>query len=310
AALEVNGFRVCTKTRPQEALAILEDTRFDAILLDLVMEEMCGEEVLERVLDQDPDAVVILMSGDPHDHARSPGRGAFDFLAKPLNFPVVCRAIERAIAKAQLRGENSQLHQFIHGLANAIEAKDPFTRGHSDRVVEVTGRVAAALGLSEEDRRILRLASILHDVGKIGVPDAILRKPGPLTPEEWALVRQHPQIGNSILQPIPNLDEVRQCVLEHHEKWDGTGYPRGLRGREVSIRGRILILAEVFDALAHHRSYKPAWPRQQVIDFLESQSGRHFDPEITPVFVDLIRRDWESLRGRPAPETTSGAIAG
>ncbi|MFO0980429.1 MAG: HD domain-containing protein [Planctomycetota bacterium] len=300
AALEVHGFRVCTKTRPHEALAILEDTRFDAILLDLVMADMPGEEVLERVLDQDPQAVVILMSGDPELggaalHLRT---GAFDYLAKPLNFPLMFRAIERAVGKAQLRGENSQLHQFIRGLANAIEAKDPFTRGHSDRVVSVTGRLAERLGLGEEDRRILRLASILHDIGKIGVPDSILLKRGPLTREEWVIVRQHPEIGSSILKPVPNLDEVRQCVLEHHEKWDGSGYPRGLKGGEVSLRGRILILAEVFDALAHERAYKPAWPRQQVAEFFRGECGRHFDPEITPVFVDLIENEWESLRGR------------
>src|SRR6185295_5997509 len=105
------------------------------------------------------------------------------------------------------------------------------------------------------------------------------------------------------------LDEVRQCVLEHHEKWDGSGYPRGLKGTEVGVRGRILIMAEVFDALAHQRSYKPAWPRHQVIDFFASQAGRHFDPEITPVFIDLIRRDWEILRGSPEPGTTSCALA-
>jgi putative two-component system response regulator len=307
AALENHGFRVSTRHRPLEALELLKDTRFDVILLDLVMAELSGGEVLAQLLQQDPNVVVLLMSGDPElEHGRLPA-GAYGFLAKPLSFPRVCQAIERAAAESELRGEHCQVHQFIRGLANAIEAKDHFTRGHSERVVHVTSAIAAALGLSESERRVLKTASVLHDIGKIGIPDAILLKPGPLTADEWNQVKQHPEIGSSILKPIPNLDDVRQCVLEHHEKWDGSGYPRGLRGEEVSLPGRILILAEVFDALAHERSYKPAWSLGHIIEYFEFQSGKHFDPRITPRFIDLLKRTGRNLGGASATLGSPGA---
>jgi HD-GYP domain-containing protein (c-di-GMP phosphodiesterase class II) len=128
----------------------------------------------------------------------------------------------------------------------------------------------------------------------------VLCKPGALTPAEYELIKRHPEVGGRILEPIPGMDEVRRCVVEHHERWDGKGYPNGTGGRDISTPGRVLILAEVFDALAHARSYKPAWPRAQIEAFFVERSGTHFDPELSASFLDLVRADFEKLIHPPA----------
>jgi HD-GYP domain-containing protein (c-di-GMP phosphodiesterase class II) len=185
-------------------------------------------------------------------------------------------------------------------LTRAVEAKDPSTSGHGDRVRHLCAIVGQTIGLSSRELAILDGAAALHDIGKIGVPDAVLSKPGRLTPAEFDLVKKHPEVGARILEPVPGMEEIRRCVVEHHERWDGAGYPFGRRGEEVSTPGRVLILAEVFDALAHARSYKIAWPQAEVSKYFKEGRGSRFDPELTDAFVDLVERDFEHLV-QPAP---------
>lgn len=199
--------------------------------------------------------------------------------------------------------ENAKLYKDLHNdylnviksLANAVEAKDPYTRGHSDRVVRYTQTIGSAFRLSLGDLEKLEVASILHDIGKIGITDTILLKPGGLTDEEYEQMKQHPIIGDRILQPIDSLKEVRKWVYQHHERHDGKGYPEGIQGDEIEFPSRILIVAEVFDALATERAYKKAWPLPKVIEYLEAQAGKHFDPEVVRVFCEILRTQGEKF---------------
>src|SRR5262249_51097112 len=156
-----------------------------------------------------------------------------------------------------------------------IEAKDPTTSGHAERVVRYADVLAQRCGVGAADRAELRLAALLHDVGKIGIPDRILTKPGSLTPDEREVIQRHPAMGYDILAPLQNHEQVRRWVFQHHERWDGKGYPQGLAGEDVDLPGRILVLAEVYDALAEQRSYKAAWEPPRIVAMFREQAGRH-----------------------------------
>ncbi|MEW6747280.1 MAG: HD domain-containing phosphohydrolase [Planctomycetota bacterium] len=295
--LQSSGFKVECQTSPRGALRAAIRQRFDAFLIDRLMREMPGEELMVRILEQRPTAAVILMTGKP-DVAHAVGSlqaGAYDYVTKPLDFVSLPAAIHRAIEQARLRAESTSLQEIIRGLVNAIEAKDPYTRGHGERVAAVALTLARHLGLPQRELEILRMAALLHDVGKIGIPDEILLKHGPLSESECAEIRKHPDIGARIVQPISNLREVGRCIREHHERWDGRGYPRGLRAQEVAPLSRILAIAEVFDALAHERAYKPAWECGAVMAYFEKESGLHFDPDLVRPMLELMRRSWQEL---------------
>lgn len=201
-----------------------------------------------------------------------------------------------AIEKAQLY---DSLHRdylaIIRALANAVEAKDPYTRGHGDRVVKYTRVIGAELGLGSQDLDKLKVAAILHDIGKIGIRDEVLLKPGKLTDDEYIEMKLHPIIGDRILGPIRSLDDVRVWVYQHHERIDGKGYPEGIGGSDLSLPSRALIVAEVFDALVTERAYKPAWPIPKVLSFLSENVDTHFDRDIVDALVGILQREGESF---------------
>jgi HD-GYP domain-containing protein (c-di-GMP phosphodiesterase class II) len=202
------------------------------------------------------------------------------------------RAIENARLHNNLRSDYLNI---IKALSNAVEAKDPYTRGHSDRVVRYTQAIGGALGLPVSDLEKLEVASILHDIGKIGISDQILLKPAGLSDDEYDLMKQHPIIGDRILQPINSLDEVRLWVYQHHERHDGLGYPEGLKGDNIEFQARILIVAEVFDALVTERAYKKAWPLPTVIDYLGDHASSHFDPDVVKIFCEILSKDGDDF---------------
>lgn len=177
----------------------------------------------------------------------------------------------------------------IERLATAAEFRDDDTGQHVHRVSQNCARIAAALQWPEAQTELIRKASPLHDVGKIGIPDHILLKPGKLTPEEWEIMKSHILIGSSILSGsrFPLLQMAEEIALTHHEKWDGTGYSPGLGGEAIPLSGRIVAVADVFDALTHERPYKKAWPVSEAVDEIRSQSGRHFDPDVVEAFLTL-----------------------
>ena len=292
-------FEVTATSEALTASELLRERAFDLHLYDVCMEELPGIELLMLTLSTSDGGPVVLMTGNPtvESAVAALRAGAVDLLLKPLDFARLGESLQDAMAKAAERPQSNptKLEAVHEALTRAVEAKDPTTHGHGDRVRAVCRQVGRTLGLSYEDCEILDRAAALHDIGKIGIPDHILGKPGSLTKSEFAVIQRHPEVGARILEPIPNMDGVRECVLCHHERWDGSGYPRGLREDEVSRPGRVLIVAEVFDALAHARCYKPAWEKNQIQSFFVESAGSHFDPRVAEAFLEVVERDFDSL---------------
>jgi ribonuclease P protein subunit RPR2 len=181
--------------------------------------------------------------------------------------------------------------QSLLGLANALEAKDPYTRGHSERVGAWGGRLATALGLPAAEVDTVVQAGLLHDIGKIGVPEAVLRKRGPLEHGEWALMRNHPIVGAQIVAPFEFFADGALVIRHHHERWDGSGYPDGLSGAAIPLGARIVAVADVFDALTSDRPYRPALPGDTALAYLAAEAGRTLDDAVVAAFLGLVRLD-------------------
>ncbi|MEZ5989732.1 MAG: HD domain-containing phosphohydrolase [Planctomycetota bacterium] len=301
AYLEEQGFTTIFADGLEPALAALErDLDLDLVVTDIYLDEREGRAgghlVCEAATHRKPPLPVILLTGRPTMDAALEGlrAEATDFLTKPVSLPQLGHRARQAIEARKLKLQLLELEEVNRLLSrilpNAIEAKDPTTGGHSDRVVAYTDHLARRVGVPADQRRDLRLAALLHDVGKIGTPEAILCKEGPLTADERKVIEEHPEIGYRILEPLEHLPRVREWVYQHHERWDGRGYPRGLNGDEVALPGRILILAEVYDALATARSYKDPWPREKIAEFFEAQAGRHFDPDLGRIVSEGVAR--------------------
>jgi len=242
--------------------------------------------------------------------------GAMDYLMKPVELPDLHRALERvlhrrglaieqrnverlireevALRTAELEREKLALRalsiDIVEALINALEAKDVYLRGHSQRVAHLAAAIAQEMGLHEDAVEEIRLAGRLHDVGKIGIRESVLHKPGPLTTEEFDHVREHVRIGVDILTPLRHLGKAVLYVHDHHEHWDGTGYPRQLSRESISLGGRILCAADAFDALTSVRSYRAALTAEATIDFLAAQSGALLDPKVFDVLASVVRR--------------------
>lgn len=176
----------------------------------------------------------------------------------------------------------------LEGFARALELRDKETEGHSRRVTENTLKIAQKMGISGEELEEIRSGSILHDIGKISIPDEILHKPGKLTPEERIIVQKHPETAYKLLSPITFLNKAIEIPYSHHEKWDGTGYPQGLKGKRIPLSARIFAVADVWDALSYDRPYNKAWPREKIIQYLIDETGKHFDPQIVNIFLELV----------------------
>jgi putative nucleotidyltransferase with HDIG domain len=175
----------------------------------------------------------------------------------------------------------------IEGWARTLELRDRYTSGHTERVSELTVRLARRMGIREADLIHVRRGALMHDIGKMAVPDSILLKPGPLTPEEWQIMRQHPVNAYELLYPITYLRPALDIPYSHHEKWDGSGYPRGLAQEQIPLAARVFAVVDVWDALRSDRPYRTAWPEQKVREYLREQSGTHFDPSIVGAFLEM-----------------------
>ena len=182
-------------------------------------------------------------------------------------------------------------HEVIECITCALDAKDPYTAGHSKRVSDMATKVCELIGLKKEDIQKIHIAAHLHDIGKIGVPDAVLNKEGKLTDEEWEYIRKHPQIGADILSKSHRLSELKNMVLCHHERYDGKGYPNGIKGKEIPILGRILAVCDSFDAMVSRRAYKEKLSVEYAIGELENGKGTQFDPDVAQAFIELVEED-------------------
>jgi putative nucleotidyltransferase with HDIG domain len=202
-------------------------------------------------------------------------------------------AIEDAQLFENLQRSNRELSQAydatIEGWSRALDLRDKETEGHTQRVTEMTLNLARAFGLPEEEILHIRRGALLHDIGKMGVPDHILLKPGELTDEEWVRMRSHPQYAYDLLKPIDFLAPALDIPYCHHEKWDGTGYPRGLKGEEIPVVARLFAVVDVWDALRSDRPYRNAWVIERVVEFIREQAGSHFDPKVVECFLELLK---------------------
>jgi putative two-component system response regulator len=305
--LERAGNSVETAGTVPEALAAMGKEPFHAMVVDLRLPSGSGLDVLTAARERDPDARLILMSGSADVAAASAAvaQRIEALVAKPFNLTemgarvneAVARhhsarstAQEREILEARIRQRDTESKLWVlraaHALTHAVEAKDPYTAGHAHRVTGYALRMAEGAGNIEIDR--FRLAGKLHDVGKIGVPDAILNKPGPLTPEEHEIVRMHPEAGARILEPLIDDPLVIGVVRWHHERWDGTGYPDRLSGPEIPLTARILGIADTLDAMTSRRSYRPALSWDAAVAEIRRGAGTQFDPAVVDLFERVL----------------------
>lgn len=217
--------------------------------------------------------------------------GADDFLTKPLEHSLLQARIRSQLRLKRLTDQLERTESVIFMLALTVETKDAYTEGHLWRLASYGEQLAIAAGLSLEQSRAVRYGGILHDIGKIGVDDAILRKPGSLTPEEYAQIKQHPEFGARIVAPMRFAREVQPIILAHHEQWNGRGYPYGLRGEEIPVGARIIAIVDAYDAMTTDRPYRQAVSKAEALQRLCQGAGKQWDSELIAVFLDLIEQD-------------------
>ncbi len=308
----------------EEVLARLRTGQFDVVVSDINMEGMSGLEMIPHVARIAPDTTVIMVSGAQtvESAIEALRAGAFDYVMKPFDLRHVEAAVSRALehtrlCEAKRRYENyleelvaertaeldrtlatleDSYRMTLKALAAALETRDRETHGHSERVVSFSLRLGRELNLTGEELRSLEFGALLHDIGKIGVPDAILHKPAQLCAEEWVNMRCHPVHGQQILQGIEFLEGASRVVGQHHEKWDGTGYPAGLRGGEIDLNARIFAVADAFDAITSDRVYRAGRGYEVAVAELDEFAGRQFDPEVVIAFHRIPREQWNELR--------------
>lgn len=316
--LRTRGFDVVTAESGDEALQQLAQQGFVLMLCDVRMPGLSGVDVVPRALQLDSELAIMMLTAvnDAPTATESLSSGAMDYLMKPVELADLEVAIERALHKRALLIEQRRVERMIREevaqrteelerekealrdltvrvaetLINAMEVKDVYLRGHSQRVAELAASIADELGLPADMVEHVRLAGRLHDVGKIGTREAVLNKPGKLTPEEFEHVKEHVRIGMEILAPLKHIGEALEFVHDHHEHWDGGGYPRGLKGTQITIGGRILAAADAFDALTSQRAYREPMDPQRTIDFLKEHVGRLLDPEIYAAMRRVVSR--------------------
>ncbi len=292
--LENEGYELTFVMDGIDALLALNKKLFDLILLDIMMPRMDGLETCRRIKENNitKDIPVIFLTALAHTENIVEGFevGGVDYITKPFK-PVELKArIKTHLELKQLRESDVEETQkdIIYTLAYVGELRSKDTGNHVRRVGEYSALLARLVGMDEEEAEIVKMAAAMHDLGKVAIPDGILNKPGLLTDEERKIMNKHAHWGHHIFSRSkrPILQAAATVAYEHHEKWDGSGYPRGLKGEEIHIYGRIGALADVFDALGTKRPYKDAWPLEKIYSVLRSESGKHFDPKLIELFID------------------------
>jgi cyclic di-GMP phosphodiesterase len=307
----------------EQALVNLSQADFELVISDITMPGMSGLEMIPHIKELSPNTVVVMISGmQTVESAIGALRlGAFDYLMKPFDLRQVEAVVKRAlehhdliVAKQRYENHLEELveqrtaeldraldsleeayRSTLKALTTALETRDQETHGHSERVVSYSLRLGLEYGLNREQMKALEFGSLLHDIGKIGVPDSILRKPAKLTEEEWVLMREHPLHGQQILSGIEFLQGAARVVAQHHEKWDGTGYPLGLQQEEIDINARIFAVADAFDAITSDRVYRRGKSYEAAAQELDDWAGRQFDPKVVEAFHRVPKEDWDEL---------------
>lgn len=292
--LRSEGYRVATASDGLSALEALRRQRIDLAILDVMMPYETGFAVC-RALKLDPETrltpvVLVTALSDADDRLHGIECGADDFLSKPINRAELLARVRSLLRLKHFTDELENAETVLISLALSIEAKDPYTEGHCDRLATYSEALAAQLGLSDEQRIALRRAGMVHDIGKVAVPEHILLKPGPLTPAEQEVMRQHVLVGERICAPLKAFRQVLPIIRHHHERLDGTGYPDGLRGDSIPLTARILQIADVYDALTTHRPYRRALePRQAFVLLREEADHGWWDRSLLKEFELMMQ---------------------
>ena len=288
----------------QRALELAREERPNLILLDVMMPGMSGYEVC-AALKADPalaaiPVIFVTALTETDDELEGFEAGAVDYITKPVSPPIVRARVRTHLSLVRMEELRASRLEIVQRLGLAAEYKDNETGLHVIRMSHFSRILGLAAGMTEAEADDLLHAAPMHDVGKIGIPDRILQKPGPLDPEEWKIMQSHATIGAEIIGEHERgvLALARQIALSHHEKWDGSGYPNGLAGERIPLVGRICAIADVFDALTSVRPYKKAWTEEEAVAFMVGQKGKHFDPTLVELFITqlpairAIRQRW------------------
>lgn len=305
SGLLINDYSVKFALNGKMALEVAEKFHPDLILLDVMMPHMDGYETCRRlnenIITSDIPVIFVTAKVAIEDEKKGFEVGAVDYISKPIQPMTVKSRIKthleiadrekhlQRLVSDKVKLLNQMNYEIINILGRASDYKDTETGEHIQRTQEYSYLLAKAYGLSEEKSQLIKKATPMHDIGKIGVPDGILQKNGKLDKEEWEYITKHPKMGYDIIgdQNSKLLKVAKKIALEHHEKWNGTGYPRGLKGKEISLEGRIVSIVDVFDALTSKRPYKEAWPLEKAFKLISKESGEHFDPNLSEVFLSL-----------------------
>lgn len=289
------GYRLLLAASAEQALDAVNVVSPDLVLTDVHLGAMSGVELCAR-LKADPryelmPVVILTAVGDLEARVAGLAAGADDFFTKPVEFVELRTRLAALLRVKMLLGQLERAEAVITTLALTIEARDPYTLGHCDRLSRYAVALGEALGLDREMIRALRLGGYLHDLGKIAVPDGILLKPGPLDPIEQERIRAHPGAGSDLVLGLRSMELVRPIMRHHHEKWDGSGYPDGLKGEAIPLGARIISVVDVFDALHTERPYKAALSRSDAVSLLirETDAG-YWDPKVVETFLEILRQ--------------------
>ncbi len=328
ALLTDEGFETVTASGAEEALTILEHTAFALVISDIKMPERDGLWLLAALKRHHPETAMIMMTGygQVDTAVQALKFGASDYLTKPVRVNQLSASVMRALDRRRLEIENKAYQEGLEGavrektrelerayqeinstytltleaLVTALDARECETGNHSQRVVRTTLAIADRMGIDGDEREHIARGALLHDIGKIGVPDHVLLKPGRLTEDEWIDMRKHPEIGARILSGINFLEPAAEIVLAHQERWDGEGYPRGLRGEEIPIGARIFAVADALDAITSDRPYRRGRSLQYAREEISKYAGTQFDPAVVEHFLAIGAEEWEEIRsGKP-----------
>ena len=321
--LSLYGYTVDCLDSGEELLEYVKNTTPDLILLDLHMNGMNGFETIQKLKAghhaRHIPVIFLTADNDADTEAKALTAGAADFVGKPFVASVLLLRVKNTIELNRLQHDlkkeaeklskdfieehrkNERLSmQVVQTLAGAVDAKDRYTKGHSTRVAEYSREIARSAGFSEKDQEKIYMMGLLHDVGKIGIPDTVINKPTKLTPEEFEIIKTHPTVGYEILKNIHEMPELATAARWHHEKYDGTGYPDGLKGEDIPPEVRIISVADAYDAMSSRRSYHDVYAQGYIKSELENNKGTQFDPEYAKIMLEMIDEDSEySMREDP-----------
>lgn len=311
-SLSKQGYRCKAASDGGEAIEMYKGDQFDCVLLDFEMPGMDGVSTAKELLSLNSDASIVMITGfkDMKIIRNTMRLGVFDYLVKPIESQDVVRVLDKVKERNELlklkRDYQNQLEMKVEeqrkslegtmfatvkSLVKALEARDPYSSGHSKQVKEIAVTISNELDYSKEDKDVLASAALVHDVGKVGVPDSILLKPGALTDGEYSIVKRHPEIGAEILKPSVRDERIIDIVLHHHERYDGRGFPDGLKGSEIHEFTRIIIIADALSAMLSERPYREQLKRYIIIKELEENAGTQFDPEFLKIALKLFKEN-------------------